>query len=114
MISFALATALAAAAQGGSTPIPIARKQYSACLTNFVRERLQAKEDPAAFEAAVKAACADKKVALISALVADDRKRGAKPATAQKGAQEQIDDYLLTTSEDYKIYHADGTMPDPR
>lgn len=101
MISFALATVLAAsAAQVG--PPPQLRQAYSACLAGFLKAKMDEKLDDASFRSGVKAACASQEGALRDAIVSYDVKTGIKKASAQEGAELQIEDYLVSTAETYQ------------
>lgn len=101
MISFALATALAAsAAQAG--PPPQLRQAYSTCLGDFMKAKMSEKLDDAAFRSGVKAACASQEAAFRNAIVASDVKSGMKKASAEEGAELQIEDYLINTAETYQ------------
>jgi hypothetical protein len=100
MISFALATALAAAQAG---PPPQLRQAYSACLSDFKKAKLSEKLDDATFRSGAKAACASQEAAFRNALVAYDVKIGTKKAAAEEGAALQVEDYLGGTAETYQL-----------
>lgn len=103
MISFALATALAAAtAQAG--PPPQLRQAYSACLSNFKKAKLSEKLDDATFRSGAKAACAAQEAAFRNAIVAYDVKTGMKKASAEEGAALQVEDYLVNIAETYQAH----------
>ena len=103
MISFALATALAAsAAQAG--PPPQLRDAYATCLGGFMKAKLGEKLDAAAFRSAAKAACAAQETALHNAIVAYDVKMGMKKASAQEGAAREVEDYLVNTADTYQVH----------
>ena len=102
MISFALATALAAAAQAG--PPPQIRDAYASCLSSFMKAKLSEKLDDATFRSGAKAACAAQESAFRKAIVAYDVKMGMKRLAAEEGAALQIDDYLVSTAENYQVH----------
>jgi len=102
MISFALATALAASAVQAGPP-PQLRQAYSACLSGFMKAKIADKLDDAAFRSAAKAACAAQEAAFRDAIVASDVKMGMKKASAEEGAALQVEDYLVNTAETYQM-----------
>ena len=67
-----------------------ARKDYSACLSNFRKEKAKDKLDLKAFETGMETACAAKAQQLRSAIVAVDTAAGIKRAAAEEGAGEEI------------------------
>ena len=101
MISFALATALAAsAAQAG--PPPQLRQAYSACLSSFMKAKIEEGLDDASFRSGAKAACASQEAAFRDSIVAYDVKMGMKKADAEEGAALQVEDYLTNTADSYR------------
>jgi hypothetical protein len=103
MISFVLATALAAPATQAGPP-PELRQAYSACLSDFKKAKLGGKLDDAAFRSGAKAACASQEAAFRDAIVASDVKTGMKKAAAEEGAALQVEDYLTGTAETYQLH----------
>ena len=103
MISFALATALAASAVQAGPP-PQLRQAYSACLSSFMKAKMSDKLDDAAFRSAVKAACASQEAAFRDSIVAYDVKTGMKKAAAEEGAELQVEDYLVNTADTYQAH----------
>jgi hypothetical protein len=101
MISFALATALAASAVQAGPP-PQLRKAYSTCLSSFMKAKMGEKLDDDTFRSAAKAACADQEAAFRNSIVAYDVKTGMKKAAAEEGAAMQAEDYLVTAAENYQ------------
>jgi len=67
-----------------------------------IRDQLTAKVDPAAYETAVKSACAAEANALSQALIRYDVAMGTKRATALSNAERDVDDYRLTSVERYR------------
>ena len=99
MISLALATALASAAVQGPPPAP--RKEFAACLTKAAKAKSSDKMEKTAFTAAVRAACSSQETAFRKSLVDYDVKTGTKRADAEEGAELQVEDYLVNTTETY-------------
>ena len=103
MISFALATTLAAtAAQAG--PPPQLRQAYSSCLSSFSKTKIGEKLDDAAFRSGAKAACAAQEAAFRNSIVSYDVKTGMKKASAEEGAAQQVEDYLVNIAENYQAH----------
>lgn len=100
MISFALATALAAAQAG---PPPQLRKAYAACLSSFAKARLDDRLDDPGFRSGAKAACAAQEAQFRDSIVSYDVKTGMKRSAAEEGADLQIEDYLANASETYQV-----------
>ena len=71
--------------------IVAARKDYSACLSNFRKEKAKDKLDLAAFETGIDAACSAKAQQLRSAIIAVDTAAGIKRAAAEQGAGDEIE-----------------------
>ena len=86
MITLIVALALAAPNPGA---IAAPRHAFAACLRSFETNQLAAKVDPAAYETAVKSACATEADALSQALVKYDVAMGTKRAAALSNAVEQ-------------------------
>ena len=99
MISIALALTLAAA--GGSSPSQ-SREGYARCLKDFIGASVEKKMEPAAFDAAVAAACQDKLALFKAALASADAALGIKPAASAKATGEEIADYIAMAKEDYR------------
>ena len=102
MISFALATALAATAQAG--PPPQLRKAYAACLSSFSKAKMSEKLDDATFRSGAKAACSSQEAAFRNSIVSYDVKTGTKRAAAEEGAALQVEDYLVNIAETYQAH----------
>ena len=100
MISFALATALAAAQAG---PLPQPRKAFAACLSSLVKAKMSEKLDDGAFRAAAKTACAAQEAAFRDSIVSYDVRTGMKRAAAEEGAELQVEDYLVNAAETYQL-----------
>ena len=110
MISIALATALyVSAAQSGPSPVP--RKNYSACLVRFSKEKAEAKLDVDSFKTAAKAACASEEAIFKKSVVDHDVKMGIRRAEAEEGADLQIEDYLINTADNYQVLYGDRPAP---
>jgi hypothetical protein len=99
MISLAFATALSAAAMQGPPAAP--RREYASCLTRFMKGKTEEKMEKEAFTAALKAACAPQEAAFKKSLVDYDVKTGSPRAAAEEGAQLQVEDYIVNTTENY-------------
>lgn len=99
MISSALATMLLLAAPNATTQ---AREGYARCLKDFVRDGVDKKMEPAAFETAFQAACRDKEAAFKAALISADLKMGLKRAGAEKAIAAEVDDYRAMAKEDFE------------
>jgi hypothetical protein len=99
MITLVIAFALAAPNPGA---IDAPRHAFAACLKSFETSQLGAKVDPAAYEAAVKTACATEADGLSQALIKYDVAMGTKRATAISNAERDVDDYRLTSVERYR------------
>ncbi|WP_158703041.1 hypothetical protein [Allosphingosinicella vermicomposti] len=110
MFSFTFSAVLALAAAQADPVIP-ARKAFAQCLTKVTRDHLAKKDEPEAFDAAVKPACATEEAALRTALINSDLARGFKRADAEEGANLQIEDYLAVAMEDYRGFRESGTQP---
>ena len=102
MISFAIATALAAAQAGGPPIQP--RRNYGACLNKFMQAKISEKMDGPTFTAAAKAACTAQETAFRQSLISYDLKMGIKRREAEENASMQVDDYLTNTTENYLSY----------
>ena len=96
-----LIVALALAAPNPKT-IDAPRRAYAACIKTFESNQLKAKIDPAAYEAAVKTACASEAAALTAALVNYDVAMGTKRAKATANAALDLEDYQLTSVDRYR------------
>jgi len=99
MITLAMALVLVAPNPGA---IDAPRHAFAACLKNFETNQLNAKVDPAAYETAVKTACAAEADALSQALIRYDVAMGTKRANAISNAERDVDDYRLTSVERYR------------
>jgi hypothetical protein len=71
--------------------IVTARRDYSACLSNFRKEKSKDKLELAAFETGLATACAAKEQQLRSAIVAVDTAAGIKRAVAEQGAGDEVE-----------------------
>jgi len=98
---FTLMVALALAAPNPRT-IDAPRRAYATCIKAFESNQLKAKVDPAAYEAAVKAACPSEAAAFTAALVSYDVAMGTKRAAATANAARDLEDYQLTSVDRYK------------
>ena len=78
------------------------RLQVSIGIHDFEHKSLDGKMAAAAYEAAIKSACADQAKALTSALVAVDVGNGVKRASALSNAAADLDDYVQTSIERYR------------
>lgn len=112
MFSLAL-IAMHMAAAAPAQPNPSIRKAYASCLNGVMQKALGEKTEPAAFDTALSTACAAERAAFRNSLVNYDVAAGTKRAEANTNADLQIDDYLATTREDYRMYLEDGSKPPP-
>jgi hypothetical protein len=110
MISLAIATALYATSMQSTAVLP--RKQYSECLNKAVKKNLTDKTDPTSFPAAARTACAAEATAFKAALVTYDVKAGTRRTQAEQDANLQIEDYLNSALETYKVFSESGAKPD--
>lgn len=110
MISALLATALALTAMQ-SEAANGARRAYSDCLRSFMRTSLEARMEPAAFEAAMGTQCATEATAYRTAMIQRDQRAGGSRARAEEDAQIMIDDEKANTLEYYRDYFTSNTMP---
>lgn len=110
MISFALATALFASAAPAAPPTR-PRELYATCLNQFLKASMSAKLDDAAFKTNAKTACAAQEQAFRKAMVDWDVKMGSKRAAAEEGIALEIEDYLASTTETYKVHSNPAPKP---
>ncbi len=87
------------------------RKSYSACIKGFESKSLAAKLEPAAYSAAVKAACPAEAAELARALIAFDIAMGTKRAAAIANAATDVGDYLVTSDERYRDSATPASKP---
>ena len=99
MITLVVALALAAP---NPKSIDAPRHAYAAGLKAFEVNQLKAKVDPAAYETAVKTACAPEAAALTAALINYDMAMGTKRAKAVSNAALDLEDYQLTSVDRYR------------
>jgi hypothetical protein len=97
MITLIAAAALAAQAQSIAQP----RQAFATCLSALVKKSVKEGMETAAFETALAAACKTEEAAFRKAVVDYDMKTGAKRATAEEGAQLQIDDYVANAKDSF-------------
>ena len=87
------------------------RRAYSSCLTALVKSELDAKTDPAGFEAKIATACQSQQTAFRDAIIAVDVAAGIKRATAEENAATEIGDFIGTAKESFRDYHESKTKP---
>ena len=99
---------------GAQSPDPTApaRKAYSMCLTDLIRSNLSSRAKPAAFDAQVATACADKKEALKAAVLNVERSSGASEEAADQAAANEIQDHVDNARILYRDYLETGSRPD--
>lgn len=104
MISMAIATAVYLAAMQASIDGP--RAAFSACLKQADQKALAEKVAADAYAAYVKAACTAQSEAFKKALVSFDVKNGIGRKQAATDADLQIEDYVVTSGERYRLMTA--------
>ena len=107
---FSLMALAAAAASMQAEPVNNARRAYSDCLQSYLREQLQQRTEPAAFEAALPSQCADRAAAFTAAMIQRDSRADGR-ARAEENAQMQMEDIRATKAEYYVDYHSTNTSP---
>ena len=107
---FSLMALAAAAASMQAEPVNIARRAYSDCLQAYLREQLQQRTEPAAFEAALPGQCADRAAAFTAAMIQRDSRADGR-ARAEENARMQMEDIRATKAEYYVDYHSTNTIP---
>ena len=111
MISSVLAMALAAAAPGSpSDGLARARRDYSSCLSGFMKKGLKDKMDLDAFGAALGPACAAQEQAFRSAAISVDTAAGIKRAAAEENARMEVADMLANAKEKFEVYKSSNTL----
>jgi hypothetical protein len=108
-----LMTLLAAPAPAApSTANPTqARKALASCLNEAVKTDLDAKVEPAAFQAKLPTLCPNEKAAYRAASVAADIAGGIRRATAEQNAAMDLDDVAASTLDRYKDFSETNTKP---
>ena len=109
MISSVLA--LAMFAQPATEALPRARKEYSACLSGFMKKSLKEKVEDAAFESGLAAACSAQEQKFRAIVVATDTAAKIKRADAEENAAMEIADMQANTKEMFKDYKTTNTSP---
>ena len=107
---FSLMALAAAAASMQAEPVNNARRDYSDCLQSYLREQLQQRTEPAAFEAALPGQCADRAAAFTAAMIQRDSRADGR-ARAEENARIQMEDIRATKAEYYVDYHSTNTIP---
>ena len=87
------------------------RRAYSTCLTKLVKSELEAKTDPAGFEAKVMTACQSEQTAFRDAIIAVDVAAGIKRAAAEENASTEIGDFISNAKESFRDYYESKTKP---
>ena len=88
-----------------------ARKEYSACLSGFMKQSLKEKVEDGAFESGIGPACTAQETRFRSAVVAVDTAAGIKRAAAEENADLEISDMLANIKEAFKDYKSSNTSP---
>lgn len=109
MISAALAMLMMA--PPSPAVVATARRDYSACLSDFMKKSVKDKMEVAAFESGLVPACAAKEAAFRSTLVAADTAVGIKRADAEEGAKLEIDDMQTNIKEMFRDTMTPRTSP---
>lgn len=91
--------------------LPRARKEYSACLSGFMKKSLKEKVEDSAFESGLAAACSAQEQKFRSVVVATDTAAKIKRAEAEENATMEISDMLANTKEMFKDYKSSNTSP---
>lgn len=88
-----------------------ARKEYSACLSGFMKKGLKDDMEDAAFEAGIAPACTAQEQKFRAAVIAVDTAAGIKRADAEEGAGLEVEDLLSNTKAMFKDYKSTNTSP---
>jgi hypothetical protein len=97
-----LVVMLLALAAPNPRALDVPRKAYSTCIRAFENRSLEAKMDPVAYAAALKASCTAEAAALARALTEYDIAMGSKRAAAMATAESDVADYRLTSEERFR------------
>lgn len=100
MISTVLAMLLMA--PPSPTVIATARRDYSSCLSDFMKKGVKEKMEAATFESGLIPACAAKEAAFRSAVVAADMAAGIKRAEAEGNAKFEVEDLQTNIKETFR------------
>jgi hypothetical protein len=100
MISALLATMLLA--PPSPSAIATARREYSACLSDFMKQGIKERIEAAAFDAGLVPACAAKEAAFRSVVIAADVAAGIKRTEAEGNAKFEIDDLQTNIKETFR------------
>ncbi|HZG08806.1 MAG TPA: hypothetical protein VEZ70_07500 [Allosphingosinicella sp.] len=112
MISTVLAFALASAAQGAPADnIARARKEYSACLSGFMKKSLKEDMEETAFAGGLGPACTAQEQKFRAAVISADTAAGLKRAAAEENAGTEVDDIRANQVEMFKDYKSTNTRP---
>ena len=108
MISSVLALAMLAQP---AADLPRARKEYSACLSGFMKKSLKDKVEEPAFESGLAAACSAQEQKFRAIVIATDTAAKIKRADAEENATLEITDMQTNTREMFKDYKSTNTYP---
>ena len=109
MISHVLMFALLAAAP--QVNINQARQTYSGCLGSLLRNNLNERVAPDAFETTLASSCKAEETAFRQAVVSADVAIGTSRASAEQNATFEITDMVDNTKQRYKDYVETNTQP---
>ena len=107
MISSVLALAMLAQ----PADLPRVRKEYSACLTDFMKKSLKEKAEDSAFETGIAAACSAQEQKFRAIVIATDTAARIKRADAEENATIEINDKRANATEMFKDYKTSNTSP---
>ena len=88
--------------------IASARRDYSACLSEFTKKSITSRMEPPAFEAGLVPACAAKEAAFRAAVIEADMAAGIKRADAEEGASLEIEDLQANFKETFLSAQPEG------
>jgi hypothetical protein len=104
-LEFGMISALLAAmllAPPSPAAIATARREYSACLAEFMKQGIRERMEPDAFDAGLVPACAAKEAAFRSVVIAADVAAGIKRADAEGNAKFEIEDLQTNIRETFR------------
>jgi hypothetical protein len=101
MIALAIAIGLAAAPGQPAAPPASERRNFTACLSKFMHDKLGDKLDAVGYKTAAKAACATEEAAFRKAWVSFELAMRTKPSEAEQNAVAQASEAVDTSAENY-------------
>jgi hypothetical protein len=82
--------------------VALARRDYSRCLSDFMKKSVKERIEPTAFDAALVPACAAKEAAFRNVVISVDLAAGIKRAVAEEGAGFEIEDLQANVKETFR------------